>query len=54
MAKTETTRSTEMIVGEVLARMPEWARVDLSSKEPAARVRAEETVAAMIVAALAR
>lgn len=36
----------------VLTRSPEWIRQDLSSKELAARMRAEETLAAMIANAL--
>jgi hypothetical protein len=36
-----------------VARAPEWVRHDLVSKEPAARARAEETLAAIIANALA-
>lgn len=32
--------------------MPEWVRHDLASKEPLVRERAEETLAAIIIAAL--
>lgn len=39
------------VVAGVLARLPEWVRADLGSKDPAARTRAEETLTAMIVAA---
>lgn len=39
------------IVTGVLARLPEWIRADLASNGEAARTRAEETLAAMIVAA---
>jgi len=37
----------------VIARIPEWVRHDLLSKEASARTRAEETLAAMIANALA-
>ncbi len=40
------------IVQGLLARAPEWIRVDLSSKDSGARSRAEETLAAMIAAAI--
>lgn len=40
------------MVNQVLGRAPEWVRLDLSSKEPLVRRRAEETLAAMITAAL--
>lgn len=33
-------------------RLPNWVRHDLGSKDAAARLRAEETLAAMIVSAL--
>lgn len=36
----------------VLARAPQWIRQDLVSPEPAIRVRAEETLAAMIEQAI--
>lgn len=39
------------IVASVVARLPEWVRADLTSKETSLRERAEETLAAMIVAA---
>jgi hypothetical protein len=39
------------IVSGVVARLPEWVRTDLASKDASARERAEETLAAMIVAA---
>ncbi len=41
------------IVAEVLRHAPEWLRHDLGAREPSARLRAEETLAAMIAAALA-
>jgi hypothetical protein len=39
-------------IAVVLARAPEWIRQELASSEPAVRNRAEETLAAMIAAAL--
>ena len=42
------------IVAELLRHTPEWIRTDLATKDSAARSRAEETLAAMIAAALAR
>lgn len=36
----------------VVARLPEWVRHDLTSKDQSARTRAEETIAAMITNAL--
>jgi hypothetical protein len=36
----------------VIERTPQWVRHDLESKDAAIRVRAEETLAAMIAAAL--
>ncbi|MDP1027096.1 hypothetical protein Q5H91_07720 [Sphingomonas sp. KR1UV-12] len=41
------------LVQKVLARAPEWVRSDLSARDPSIRQRAEETLAAMISAALA-
>lgn len=40
------------VMRELLARAPEWIRTDLASKDAMARSRAEETLAAMIEAAL--
>ena len=37
---------------QVIERTPQWVRHDLESKEPAVRIRADETLAAMIAAAL--
>jgi len=37
----------------IIARVPEWIRHDLLSKEASVRTRAEETLAAMIANALA-
>ncbi|MBY8826584.1 hypothetical protein [Hephaestia mangrovi] len=39
-------------VQAAFARMPEWIRTELASKEPAARQRAEEALAAIVVNAL--
>lgn len=36
----------------VVARLPEWVRHDLTSKDQSTRTRAEETIAAMITNAL--
>ena len=41
-------------VTEVLRRAPEWVRTDLTSRDPATRARAEETLAGMITAAIKR
>lgn len=41
------------VVEQLLARAPQWIRQDLLSNDPLARRRAEETLAAMIAAALA-
>jgi hypothetical protein len=41
------------LVTDVLARMPQWVRDELSSKDPLVRARAEETLAASISAAVA-
>ena len=40
------------LVSGVLSRAPEWVRSDLASKDDGIRRRAEETLAAMITAAL--
>lgn len=40
------------IVADLLSRTPEWIRHDLDTKDATARLRAEETLAAMIVAAV--
>ena len=44
---------TKIVLG-VLERAPEWIRHDLAAKDAAIRARAEETLAAMIVNALAQ
>lgn len=40
------------IVLKTVTRLPDWIRHDLGSKDSAVRLRAEETLAAMIVNAL--
>lgn len=40
------------IILRVVERAPQWIRRDLSSKDMVARIRAEESLAAMIVDAL--
>lgn len=45
------TMTTTIILG-VITRAPQWIRRDLDAKEDAIRVRAEETLAAMIASAL--
>jgi hypothetical protein len=45
--------ATLKIILAVLERAPEWIRHDLGGKDSAARMRAEETLAAMIASALA-
>ena len=40
------------VLTSVVQRAPEWIRHDLLAKEPGARQRAEEALAAMIAAAL--
>lgn len=40
------------LVEKVLARAPEWVRVDLAARDPLQRQRAEETLAAMIASAI--
>jgi hypothetical protein len=39
-------------IAAVLARAPDWIRNDLAARDAATRERAEETLAAMIAAAL--
>lgn len=57
-ANTETARCGDMTdqqnatITSVVHRAPEWIRHDLLAKEPGARQRAEEALAAMIAAAL--
>lgn len=45
-------KSLGSLVGELFARMPEWIRHDLASKDVLARARAEETLTAILIAAL--
>ena len=44
----------ETLLLSAITRIPEWVRHDLVSKDPVARLRAEETLAAMLVDALAK
>jgi hypothetical protein len=39
-------------LSEMLSRLPEWVRTDLATKDAANRIRAEETLVAMAMAAL--
>lgn len=41
------------LVTDVLSRMPQWVRDELSARDPLTRARAEETLAALIAAAIA-
>ena len=43
----------QTVVNTAIAKMPQWLRHDLASKDAAARERAEEALAAMIASALA-
>lgn len=43
---------TKAMILAVIARAPEWLRNDLTAKDGEAKVRAEETLAAMIADAL--
>jgi hypothetical protein len=45
--------SDQQVIGEVVARAPEWLRRDLMSDDRGARTAAEEALAAMIANALA-
>jgi hypothetical protein len=42
----------QCIIAKVVSRAPEWVRHDLTSSESAVRLRAEETLAAMIEQAI--
>jgi hypothetical protein len=46
------TIGTHDVISEVVSRIPEWVRRELLSADPVTRVRAEETIVAMIVGAL--
>lgn len=39
-------------IRQLLERLPQWLRTDLAAPDPALRQRAEESLAAMIVAAI--
>ncbi|WP_331251138.1 DUF6771 family protein [Rhizorhabdus dicambivorans] len=43
---------TSQKIAKAVGHAPDWLRQDLSSKDPAVRTRAEETLVAMIAAAL--
>lgn len=47
-----TDRKLNARITQVVASAPEWVRTDLTSRDPIIRERAEETIAAMIAAAL--
>lgn len=47
-----TNPDTISAVAAALARTPEWIRLDISSKDARTRLRAEETLAALISAVL--
>jgi hypothetical protein len=40
------------VILQAIERAPQWVRHDLESKDPVIRIRAEETLAAQIAAAL--
>jgi hypothetical protein len=46
------TNDLTLKINTVITRLPEWVRTDLTAKDIQARSRAEETLAAMIVAAI--
>lgn len=48
------TRELTDIILRVVERTPQWVRRDLDAKDPVARIRAEESIAAMIADALER
>lgn len=48
------TRELTKTVLRVVERAPQWVRRELDAKDPVARVRAEESLAAMIADALER
>ena len=48
------TREFTETVLRVVERAPQWVRRDLDAKDPVARIRAEESLAAMIADALER
>jgi hypothetical protein len=51
-AKCAMTRELTDTILRVVKRAPQWIRRDLEAKNPAARIRAEEALAAMIAEAL--
>jgi hypothetical protein len=48
------TRELTDAILRVIERAPQWVRRDLDAKDPVARIRAEESLAAMIADALER
>ncbi|MDT7530345.1 hypothetical protein OVY29_16930 [Sphingopyxis sp. SE2] len=48
------TRELTETVLRVIERAPQWIKRDLDAKDPVARIRAEESLAAMIADALER
>lgn len=46
------TQELNDVILRVVVRAPQWIRRDLDAKDPVARIRAEETLAAMIADAL--
>lgn len=48
------TRDLTDIILRVVERAPQWVRRDFDTKDPVARIRAEESLAAMIADALER
>jgi hypothetical protein len=48
------TRELTETVRRVVERAPQWIKRDLDAKDPVARIRAEESLAAMIADALER
>lgn len=47
-----TSETTAAKIGKAVEYVPEWLRQNLVSKDPALRARAEETLGAIITAAL--
>ncbi|MBY8825515.1 hypothetical protein [Sphingomonas colocasiae] len=45
-------KSISQDLRELIAKMPQWLRTDLSSADPGLRERAEDTLHAMLTAAL--
>lgn len=43
------TEAEKLLVARAIARVPQWVRHDLCAKDAAVRVRAEETLVALII-----